>query len=257
MSTRAHIPHVQRGFTLVELMVSMALSLLLMLIIAEVFVTSKETYRTVEQMSRVQENARFAVSQMSRVVRMASFITDPLGNRGTIFPALAPALAGTDGATGAADEITVRYQGSGTPTADGTVIDCLGNEIVGDTLSVNRYYIAAGANGSTSLFCDTTGSAIGNFQVELISNVEQMQVMYGEDTDADFSANRYVVRASVANMDSVVSVRIAILFTTDDNVATALDARTYTLLNETYNPVDDRRVRRAYTTTVTLRNRAQ
>ena len=84
-----------------------------------------------------------------------------------------------------------------------------------------------------------------------------MQVMYGEDTDADFSANRYVVRGSVSNMDNVVSVRIAFLFTTDDYVATTADTRTYTLLNQSYNPTDDRRVRRLYTTTVTLRNRAQ
>jgi type IV pilus assembly protein PilW len=245
------------GFTLVEMMIAMALGLLLVLVIAQIFLGSKEAYKSIEEMSRLQENARFAVAQLGRVVRMAAYMTDPLGNRATIFPAAARALDAVDGGGSASDQITVRYQGSGTPLADGSVLDCQGNAIKGGDLAVNKYYLANGANGRTSLFCDNTGT-IGpaNAVVELVPNVENMQVLFGEDTDADFAANRYVKKTDVANLDNVVSVRLALLFTTNDFVATAVDSNTYTLLDVNYDPVDDRRVRRAYATTIALRNRA-
>lgn len=245
------------GFTLVEMMVAMTLGLLLVLVISKIFLGSKEAYNSIEEISRLQENARFAISQLGRVVRMASYMTDPLGNRATIFPAAARAIDAVDGGGSASDQITVRYQGSGTATADGTVLDCQGNEIKGGDLAVNKYYLANGANGRTSLFCDNTGT-IGpaNAAVELVPNVENMQILFGEDTDADFAANRYVTKAGVANMDNIVSVRIAVLLTTNDFIATAFDSNTYTLLDAVYDPVDDRRVRRLYTTTIALRNRA-
>jgi type IV pilus assembly protein PilW len=249
------------GFTLVEMMVAMTLGLLLMLVISQIFLGSKEAYNSIEEVSRLQENARFAIGQLGRVVRMAAYTTDPLDivNRATIFPPLAPALDAADGGGSASDQITVRYQGSGTPAADGTVLDCQGNQIKGGALAVNKYYLANGVNGRTSLFCDNTGT-IGpvTAAVELVPNVENMQVLFGEDitVPSDFAADRYVTKASVTNMNNVVSVRIALLLTTNDFIATAVDSNTYTLLDATYDPVDDRRVRRVYTTTIALRNRA-
>ena len=195
---------------------------------------------------------------MARVIRVASYINDPNASRATVFPPTAMALDGTEGASGASDSITVRFQGSGA-TADGTVLDCLGNQIAAASVSVNYYYIATGANGRSSLFCDNTGSTgLGTTgAVELVPNVENMQILYGEDTDADSSANYYVNRTSVVAPDNIVSVRLAILFSSADFVASTTDTRTYSLLGTSYDPVDDRRLRRIYTTTVTLRNRVQ
>ncbi|MSQ50455.1 MAG: prepilin-type N-terminal cleavage/methylation domain-containing protein [Betaproteobacteria bacterium] len=247
------------GFTLVELMVAMTLGLVIVLVVAQVFLSSKESFNAVEQLSRLQENARYGMSQMARVIRSAGYITDPNTSRSTAFPALAPALAGTDGFSGATDEITVRFQGSGSPTADGTVIDCVGNEIVGGSLSVNRYYIGTGANNRSALFCANTGSDVPvvGAAVELVPNVESMQVIFGETTDADTSANYYVPWGNVATPDSVVAVRIALLFSSDDFVRSSVDTGTYTLLTTVVDPVNDRRLRRVYTTTITLRNRIQ
>jgi type IV pilus assembly protein PilW len=245
------------GFTLVEMMIAMALGLFLVLVISQIFLGSKEAYKNIEEMSRLQENARFAVGQLGRVVRMAAYMTDPLGNRAAIFPAAARAIDAVDGGGSASDQITVRYQGSGAPLADGSVLDCQGNEIKGGDLTVNKYYLANGANGRTSLFCDNTGTIVpATAAVELVPNVENMQVLFGEDTDADFAANRYVKATDVANLDNVVSVRLALLLSTNDFIATTLDTNTYTLLDAAYDPVDDRRVRRVYATTITLRNRA-
>jgi len=255
----------QAGFTLIEMMVSMALGLLLVVVIGQVFVTSKESYRTTEDLSRLQENARFSAAQMSRVIRMAAFVTDtnnPVAARGVMFPsATAPALTGTDGLAGAPDQVTVRYEGSGAGTADGTVLDCQGNAIRAGDMAVARFYLAAGANGASALFCDnagTVGPGIVPAAVELASDVENMQILYGEDTDADGTANRYVERTTVPALDyeRVVSVRVAILVRSTNQVAASVNTSTYNLLGTVFDPVDDRRLRRMYTSTITLRNRA-
>ena len=253
----------QAGFTMIEMLISMTLGLLLVIVIGQVFVTSKESYRTTEDLSRLQESARFAASQMSRIVRMAGFISDPLGNRATIFPAGTLVLDGANGAGTSSDEITVRYQGSGSPTAlpwqSKTVPSAVAAVNLAVFHAVARYFIATGADGGPALFCDNTGTVgVTTGPIELASGVENMQILYGEDTDAtpDGTTNRYVARADVANLDNVVSLRIAYLVRSANQVATVPDTRVYNLLGTSYDPVDERRLRRVYTSTITLRNRA-
>lgn len=61
----------QKGFSLVELMIALALSMLLVLAVGEVYVASKQTYRTQDALSRLQENARYAIETMGYDLRMA------------------------------------------------------------------------------------------------------------------------------------------------------------------------------------------
>jgi type IV pilus assembly protein PilW len=253
----------QAGFTMVEMMIAMTLGLLLVVVIGQVFVTSKESYRTTEDLSRLQENARFAVTQLSRSIRMAGYMTNPLDTPAVVFPVATSqqAIVGTDGGGSVADQVTVRFQGSGAGTADGTVLDCQGNAIRAGEMAAARFYLAPGANGANALFCDNTGTVgpgIVAAQVELASDVENMQILYGEDTDLDGTANRYLPAGAggVADFDNVVSVRIAVLARSQSEVSASLNTGTYDLIGTVFDPVDDRRLRRVYTATITLRNRA-
>jgi type IV pilus assembly protein PilW len=263
MNARAPAAKSSAGFTLIEMMIAMTLGLLLVIVIGNVFIASKETYTTMDELGRLQENARFTMSRVGSVVRMAGFVSNPAdySARGTIFDAVtAPALFGTEGASGANDSLTVRFQGSGDP-ADGTVLDCQGRRIKALDLSVNKFYIKTGTGTSLrSLWCDTTGSTVAGADVELIPNVDAMQVLFGEDTDvtADQVPNRYIPidpAGTPPDMAKVVAVRIAFVFQSNDRVASDVDAKTYTVLNESYGPKSDRRMRRVFTTTIGLRNR--
>jgi hypothetical protein len=83
-----------------------------------------------------------------------------------------------------------------------------------------------------------------------------MQVLYGEDTNSDLVADRYVEVGSLGSLDSVVSVRIALLFRTPDLQAAALkDAVTYDLNGTIVGPFNDTRMRRVLLMNVNLRNR--
>lgn len=59
------------GLSLVELMIAMTLGLVVMLAVGEVYLSSSRTYRTQEALSRLQENARYALETLSYDLRMA------------------------------------------------------------------------------------------------------------------------------------------------------------------------------------------
>lgn len=63
-----------KGLSLVELMVALSLSLVIGLAVMQVFLASKTTYRMQDAMSRLQENGRFAVSQLASEIRMAGYM---------------------------------------------------------------------------------------------------------------------------------------------------------------------------------------
>ncbi|MBL8268259.1 PilW family protein, partial [Steroidobacter sp.] len=61
------------GFSLVELMVAIAISLLLLAGVVAIFASSRVSYESNDQLSRVQETGRFALEAISRQVRSAGF----------------------------------------------------------------------------------------------------------------------------------------------------------------------------------------
>lgn len=87
---------------------------------------------------------------------------------------------------------------------------------------------------------------------ELVEGAENLQVLYGEDTDGDGIANRYAPANGVADMDNAVSVRASLLMRTEDGIASTPQSYVFDGATQT---ADDLRVRRAFTTTVKLRNR--
>jgi type IV pilus assembly protein PilW len=106
---------------------------------------------------------------------------------------------------------------------------------------------------------------------ELIQGIEDMRLIYGVDTDppplppatTDKIANRYVLAHEVVdlngpgttNWDDVVSLRLGLLIRTPSTVDQQLDTNTYELVDGvTVDPVDDRRRRQVYRTTIELRN---
>lgn len=65
----------QRGLSLVEIMIAMALSLILLGGVIQIFVSSKQSYLLADNLSRMQENARFAMEMLTRDVRMAGYMS--------------------------------------------------------------------------------------------------------------------------------------------------------------------------------------
>lgn len=243
----------ERGFTLIELLVAVTIGLLLTTVIASLFLHSRATYGSTEALSRMQENIRYAHQLLTRTIHLAGYKSAPNSFTSQIFNAANLAGTGTDGGGVAPDSFTVRFQGSGNGagTPDGSVSDCQGRVIDAGAMAVNIYTIAVGADGGNALFCNN-----GVANLEVVPDVENMKLLFGEDTNADLVADRFVAIGNVTNLDNIVAIRVALLFRTANIAAKALpDSSTYTLNATVVGPFADTRIRRAVTMTVNLRNR--
>jgi type IV pilus assembly protein PilW len=226
----------QQGLTLVELLISITLSLLVLAAILQMFVGTKQSYNLQEGLARMQENGRYAIDLLARDIGMAAF---PRSLGGAAFVAATT----TDSTT---DEITVSYQ---------STTSCLNNATTG--AAVNHFYIS-----NDTLFCD---DGIALLPEGLVEGVENMQILYGVDSTGDGMANSYVnatavaagvVAAGTADWSRVVSVRVALLVDTGQTVSPDNDTGGYVLLDAApITPASNLTFRRrVFTTTVPIRN---
>lgn len=118
------------------------------------------------------------------------------------------------------------------------------------------FYIAPSVSGNTnSLYRVYPDGAGGTIKEELIEGVENMQVLYGEDTDNDGYANRYVKASDVTggNFDNVVSARVGLLLTTDGELKQTSTSKTYTIAGTSVT-TNDKQLRYAINTNIKIRN---
>lgn len=71
MSMQSHT--VQKGFTLIEVMVAIVIGTILSAAAIALLVNSKSTYEVQDDLARLQENARFAMEMLMRDIRMAGY----------------------------------------------------------------------------------------------------------------------------------------------------------------------------------------
>ena len=64
----------QKGFSLVELMIALLLGLFLVSGVTGMYISSKQTYRMTDNLSRLQESLRFSLDFMSHDIRMAGYL---------------------------------------------------------------------------------------------------------------------------------------------------------------------------------------
>ena len=72
-------PSTLQGLSLIELLISMAIGLVLVVTVGYAYLGAKQSFRTQEALSRIQENARYAFEFMASDIRMAGFTGGPSG----------------------------------------------------------------------------------------------------------------------------------------------------------------------------------
>ncbi len=97
----------------------------------------------------------------------------------------------------------------------------------------------------------------GNAPVELVSGIEDMQLEYGVDTDGNSVADYYKTATQITaagEWETVITVKISLLVRAKE--AIMHEAQTYKYNGATVTS-NDRRLRRVFTTVVTIRNRTK
>lgn len=250
----------QRGLTLVEIMVALVISLFLLAGLLQMFIGTRQSSRVQENLSRVQENGRFAIDFLSRNIRLAGYRSRATIEEGRSFEdkfSGVRAIQGTnDDGTNGSDTLTVVFEGEG--AGQGDIRNCLNAQIISSAVapvtSSNVFTVSYdSASGKYALRCQ---SGAGVAAQAILEDIENMQILYGENTDGDVFgvADRYVPANNVGSWDRVVSLRISVLIRTQENNLVAAP-QAYSFNGTTVTPTD-RRLRRVFTTTITLRNRA-
>ncbi len=106
------------GFTIIELVVGLAISLILLGVAVKIFLVQQRAYNVQEQLSEMQQNIRSAMDMIVRETKMAGYDAtgsggfDGIGNNSsaTSIQILAD-LDGTDTTTGTNEDITYKYYG--------------------------------------------------------------------------------------------------------------------------------------------------
>ncbi|MEZ5564667.1 MAG: PilW family protein [Gammaproteobacteria bacterium] len=124
-------------------------------------------------------------------------------------------------------------------------------------MRTTTYFIRDSANGSGPALWRRVGLDPAQ---ELAEGIENMQVLYGEDTDGNQSPDIYRTADTVTDWSQVVSLQVALLAASTDGRVADEDTRTFNLLGEVVDPtaggtVNDGRLRRVVSFTVAVRNR--
>lgn len=223
--------HLQRGLSLIELMVTLVLGLIIIAAVFNMFISGNRSAQYTEGLQSVQENGRYAVSVVQRGLRLAGYSPD-----------------------GAIDAFVVEEGGVNSFAVQSRqAFDCNGADTSPTQgVAVNTYRHNASTN---QLTCE--GNQSGASPMALVENVEQFRVLYGVDTDGDSTTlfpQSYVPYAATLDPEDIVSVRFSLLIRSGEPIRTRPVEKTYVMLDEQMT-LSDRRVREVFSSTVKLRNR--
>jgi type IV pilus assembly protein PilW len=188
-------------------------------------------------------------------------------NSSSIFEGTVSTSAGVttiahDGTGNSADTFTNSYQ-FGPPITSGA--SARAGAIV-MLAQWNFFYVATRSGASTpSLYRITFNGISRSNAEELVSNVESMQLHYGENTQVDASGSATLVAdewrtsaATVTDWGRIVAVRVGLMMVSaEDHTSPDVVLTTPTLLGQTYSlptGASTNRLRKEFSTTVVLRN---
>lgn len=200
-----------RGFSVLELLVSLAIGLLVTMAAVQLFVTNQLNFQLQRGLSDVSENGRFALDYIARQARQVSYVPTwpnikvwepivvgvadlPTGTSGLAGivsannnPALPAPGTGKQGGIGPSDSVLLQYYTSV------ATMDCEGAAVPAGSVVLARFFLRADtvADTGSALVCEggyhsgLTDAALQNFSTGssggavLLSSVDNFQVLIG------------------------------------------------------------------------------
>ena len=209
----------QHGFTLIELMISVAVGLFLVGGLLTILQNMGNTRTNQTLMAQLQDNQRIAMTMVTDIVQSTGYFPDPTTYTNlTALPsttvgaatiAAGQALYGTHLVADPGDTLTVRFA-----TADSdTIINCVGgtNTSLPIARYVNTFSVTAGPQGQ--LVCSLNSAAAS----PLVSGLTRMDVWYGVKRDLTVDNNNvdtYLTadQLTAADWSNVSSVKVRLTF---------------------------------------------
>lgn len=138
------------------------------------------------------------------------------------------------------------------------VVNTFGTDAYVGAIETNTYYVAPGAglNGSGNTPMSLWRKSGVAAPVELVEGVEDMQILYGTDSDHDGTPNQYVAANLVTNWSNVMTVRVSLVVNSIDDVGgTSAPTLGCAVQGCITGQGYDGLIRRTFTQTFDIRNR--
>ena len=252
VNTTPHaIRNTARGFTLIELMISLVLGLMITAAVLQVYIANVRTSAIQQSGSDLQYASIFGIQQLESHLRLANLgnpvteITDstPMGgivltlaNIGEDDVAYKPYFTHAAGDTGFtsvsniqginSDQLTIQY----TNTTGEVLFDCEGMRVEVNDRAIERYFLRASSVVSQGIIlaCDagrivdtgiqdypsTNALNFGSHNSEFISGVDQFKVMLGTQDTSATPQMRYVTAAQYMTLSprpAITAVKIGLI----------------------------------------------
>ena len=266
-----------KGYSLVELMISLALGLVISASIIQVMVGNSGTERLNRALASSQENGRYIVARLRQDLLMAGMydalsvnldrsvdITEEelfVRSNPIILPgdfASRAALGSTQGADGAADKLVISLQH--TSDCRGYSLGYLPNQ---EFYVVNEYFLDGDTlkcRGFDGRVLRGQRAAVGHNNhaaYTIADDVQQLQISYGITASNSAIPERFIDAGQLAaarlSGSSVVAVRIALVVKGDTELSLN-SLPSFKLLNENSYTPQQQGLYKQFELTVTLRN---
>ena len=219
MSTRPVTPNprLARGFTLVELMVTVSIALFLLGGLLTIVQNMRTTYNNQQALVQLQDEQRFALTVITDAVQAAGYFPDPTVDQSTSFLASGNfqpgwAFYGTH-AAGVADSLAqdtfwMRFESA---PGHGPIL-CNGTDT--STQAAGFWNIEFSLNAQQQLMCTVNGGA----PVPLVNGVSALAVYYGVKRNGGqgYNVDTYetfnVIQAQPADATEIGAVRVVLTF---------------------------------------------
>jgi type IV pilus assembly protein PilW len=218
----------QRGFTLIELMVAIVISIFLAGGLVMMVQSTRRAFGSQQMLAQLQDNERLVMTFMSEVVESTGYFPDPVHNTNVaVFPIVGVTFAagqpvyGTYTAATPGDTITVRYAAA----LNDNVFNCKGltnTTVANYDVFVNKFSVQP--NPGNPLFpiltCTVSSTAINPaVNIPLVNGVQKLIILYGvkrSPTDTGSCADTYLNASQMVaptDWNNVCSINLTMWFT--------------------------------------------
>lgn len=242
--------HGNKGFTLVELMISMMLGLFMLAAVMQMFLSSNKSYLLAEGLSRTQESGRSGLHFLTQSIRMAGFASQSI-KPDLIINDCADKLQ--DVCSKNSDETSDRLAIQLESPAD-DYVDCAGGTHNRAVLFANVFWL-----DGDDLVCrawDSNAQKWFSNKQALVSGIDSFQVQYGINEEIDIN-NLNVsqhVGAVPAGAGSILNIKVALLSVSGEGNLLESKEREYIVLDADPVTYNDASIRQIYSTTVSIPN---
>lgn len=217
------------GFSLVEMMIAMAISLVISMTIIHMILSHQQLQRWQHALAEINETGQFILNFISHDLALTGYIDTEL---------ITTTLLPENGMNHTSDSITIFYAASG-----GEYRDCIGKKVID---MIENSYSLKKSNYDEAYALTCNGQA-------LIANIENFQLLYGIDRNKDREIDQYVNASYLFDEDIILAIQLGFVVRSRNKIGA--DSPIDFLLDVSLDNLEyDGYLRKKFVKTVQLKN---